>query len=354
MPTNAANNEENIVDSQCLTYIYRELNQYKVYDDNNIPNCHLSGPTKKQIKLDCDRSFGGYNTINENNEVLYQKELYCIITAVLRKDANLHYYQGYHDIASLFLFSFSHCENGKIHYKICRDREDLIKKLFVFTKLFLTDFMKHDMKATFVYLSYIPKILNKLNLKLFKKLSTINQSYKFALPNIITLFNHDIDNNMYNHKVLVLKHLIMSSNISFVLLLYSILLNEVEGQINDLFVENQKSNDARLVLQFKVNSLVNSYLNNIPLGKFEALLQKTNDLMNQKRMQNIFKYSLKNRDLLINFKFDSEKNALIKLSILSVNLFILGSIQRTSSALVPASIITSVFSIYNIYKTVSS
>lgn len=354
MPTNTTKTGENIIDSQCLTCIYRELSQYQVYEDDMAQGCHLTGQTKKQIKLDCERSFGGYTSITRHAETIYQKELYCIITAVLRKDISLHYYQGYHDIAALFLFTFTNYENDKIQYIICKDREDLIEKTFVFTKLFLSDFMKHEINATFIYLSYIPKIVKKSNYKLFRKLSSLNQSYKFALPNIITLFNHDIDNNMFNHKVLVLKHLIMSSNISFVLFLYSVLLEEIEGQINALFVENEKSNDDKLVLEFKINGLVNSFLNDISIEKFDQLLQKTSSLMSQKRMQNVFKYSLKNKDLLINFKFDSEKNAMIKLSILSVNLFILGSIQRASPAMLPTSIITSVFSIYNIYKTVSS
>ena len=353
--------DDNIDIENTLYYICNELKQYTLH--NNYNNSHkLSENTFKQVRLDCDRSFGSDDNIDDEQEVIYQNELYHIIIDILSKDSSLHYYQGYHDIVALFLYMFTEYDtyNEKLYYKIVSNREELVNIIFNFTELYLIDFMKENINDTLLYLNYIPKILKKLDYKLYKTLTTCNSNnFKFTLSNIITLFNHDIENSKYHHKLLVLKYLVKTSNISFILILYSQLLVEVSNEIYTLFDENIEKNDDILIIQFKINNLINEYLNNLPPTKFEVLLNKTHSLMKLYKIQNIFKYSLKNKHLLTNFNFNTEKSALIKLSIVSVNLFMLAQMKTDPSPFAPfstspKSIITYAFSLFNIYKTISS
>ncbi|XBW38209.1 hypothetical protein QEN19_003800 [Hanseniaspora menglaensis] len=341
-----------------LSVVYKELKKLKNLQLYKTNRCILSEKSLKQVRLDCDRSFGGAVNITDEEESVYQNELYNVIVSILKLDSSLNYYQGFHDIIALFLYCFTVLDKHKhsLCYKYDLNRTAFVELLFVFTKKFLADFMRENIADTMIYLSYIPKLVKKINYNLYKELNVCNanNTVNYPLSNIITLFNHDTNSERYAYTLLIIRYLLEASNISFVLILYTVLLNDIQDKIYHLISDNAGSKDDFAIIYFKINNYVSKAINDMPIEKFKIKLEESNKLIKENKIKNTFKYSIKNKHLLINFDFDSEKNILIKISLVSVNLFLLGTLKQTSSYTSPISIITSLFSIYNIYKTISS
>ncbi|CED84370.1 Predicted GTPase activator protein [Phaffia rhodozyma] len=63
-------------------------------------------PDEGQVKLDTRRGFVVYPPVEANDREILQTELHALIVTVLRRHRPLRYFQGYHDIASVFLLTF--------------------------------------------------------------------------------------------------------------------------------------------------------------------------------------------------------------------------------------------------------
>lgn len=160
---------------------------------------------ESQVMLDVKRLFtlgsqfrmngkSSYTTILSVGEVnTMRRKLYFLIVHMLRKHPCLHYYQGYHDIASVVL-------------QIYGNEDESFKVLELLTLYHLRDYMLRDISLTINHLKLIPVVLENSDPLLFELIRDTSLSYldsdglyydyKFtpALLLVLTLFSHDISN----------------------------------------------------------------------------------------------------------------------------------------------------------------
>lgn len=184
--------------------------------------CELIDET--QIKLDVKRSFGFIKKIELRNE--YRKILNELIIRFFKKYPTLRYYQGYHDIVSIFIL---------VYYE--NDRTD-IKTLFycleVFTLLYLRDFMMNSLDFTIDQLKLIPIILKKLDSEFVIKLKIDEIDPFYAISSILTIFSHDELNDQMDINSIVFQifDLVISAGSMLIpLIIYSFLIIENKSQI---------------------------------------------------------------------------------------------------------------------------
>ncbi|KAK6201286.1 rab-GTPase-TBC domain-containing protein [Scheffersomyces amazonensis] len=175
-----------------------------------------------QVKLDIQRSFTILNHIqslqsqlqNESYTTIFspsdmndlKKKLSNLIIKILRKYPTLHYYQGFHDIASIVLL-ICHTHNEDDPQNDYYINEELAFKLLERLTVFhLRDFMINDMNLTINHLKLIPTLLEVVDPQLFELIKqTSNQyiqtggiSYDYSfyqsISCILTMFSHDISN----------------------------------------------------------------------------------------------------------------------------------------------------------------
>ncbi|KAL8896945.1 MAG: hypothetical protein Q9207_007471 [Kuettlingeria erythrocarpa] len=130
-----------------------------------------------QVRLDVDRSFIYYPK-NETEPRLdrRKKELSAVITEVLRSYPMLSYFQGFHDIAQVFLLVLG-----------VDDAAAAVSRLSL---LRIRDFMLPSLSPSLAHLRLLPSILHAADTKLFHHLSQ-TQPF-FALAATLTLYAHDI------------------------------------------------------------------------------------------------------------------------------------------------------------------
>ncbi|KAL6451713.1 GYP8 GTPase-activating protein GYP8 [Candida maltosa Xu316] len=171
-----------------------------------------------QVKLDIQRSFtilnhiqsisysgsSSYATILTTKDIDNLKtKLSHLIIKLLRKYSCLHYYQGFHDIASIILLvcyvpndkSDDFNNNGE------DEANDVLEKLAIFH---LRDYMVIDINLSIDHLRLIPMILEMVDDQLFTLIKQTSNSYvhseglhydyKFyqALSSILTIYSHDL------------------------------------------------------------------------------------------------------------------------------------------------------------------
>ncbi|EJS43930.1 gyp8p [Saccharomyces arboricola H-6] len=164
-----------------------------------------------QVILDAERSFGG---ISDKNLKLQLKALLVeLISGVLRKYPTLNYYQGYHDIVSVFLMCFSWDIVGKKELEwenlSLRDQIDMEKLFYcveAFTLLYLRDFMMNSLDFSFEHLKVISSLIKNSDLKFYNAFKFDENEPFFAIGSILTIFAHNLkpidtgDTNL--HKIL--------------------------------------------------------------------------------------------------------------------------------------------------------
>ncbi|XP_006011090.1 TBC1 domain family member 20 isoform X1 [Latimeria chalumnae] len=131
----------------------------------------------QQVLLDVHRSFRRFpkGMRCEQREVL-QEQLTDVILDVLRRNPQLHYYQGYHDIAVTFLLVV-----GK------RMTVALLEKL---STHHLRDFMDPTMDSTKHILNFLMPILERVSTPLHNFLQRSEVGTIFALSWLITWYGH--------------------------------------------------------------------------------------------------------------------------------------------------------------------
>lgn len=173
-------------------------------------------PDEKQVELDVHRSFG--YIVSKNTKVKFQTVLYESIMSVLCKYSTLHYYQGYHDIAAVFVQVF---KNDINHLQIALER---------FTLLYLRDFMTTNMQYTIDQLQLIPILVSQYDNKgkLSDRLKILEPN--FALSSILTIFSHQLKTN--DETIFQIFDLVIATQSMWVpLLIYAQLIIFYEDQI---------------------------------------------------------------------------------------------------------------------------
>ncbi|CAN3362818.1 hypothetical protein DICA3_E04434 [Diutina catenulata] len=156
-------------------------------------------PDEEQVALDVDRSFTAishhpqlmlgstsvhmsYTTVWSPQEVRnLRNRLKTLVISLLRHHPCLHYYQGFHDVASIVLLV---CPEGS------SDGFDILQSL---TTNYLRDFMLSGIGLTTAHLRLILVLLETIDPELFAVLAPLS-GYDFfpAISSIITLFAHDL------------------------------------------------------------------------------------------------------------------------------------------------------------------
>ncbi|KAK7085972.1 hypothetical protein SK128_026341 [Halocaridina rubra] len=132
-----------------------------------------------QVVLDVNRSLKRFPPgIDDDYRLVLMDQLTTLIIRVLIKHPDLHYYQGFHDVAITFLLVMGEDVGF-----------ELVEKLAV---SHLCDFMKPTMEKTTYYLTYLYPILRRSDTKLYDFLINSGVGTVFCLPWLITWFAHTL------------------------------------------------------------------------------------------------------------------------------------------------------------------
>ncbi|EDK36822.2 hypothetical protein PGUG_00920 [Meyerozyma guilliermondii ATCC 6260] len=167
---------------------------------------------EEQIKLDIKRSFtivshlrsttvdhSSFTGIYSSSDIdKLKRDLLNLLVKMFRTYPALHYYQGYHDIASIILLV---CQNHQ------NPGDELAFRLLERLSLFhLRDFMITDINLSTIHLKLIPALLEDVDPTLYELLKQTSNVYRLTngalydygfvqgLSSILTMFSHDINN----------------------------------------------------------------------------------------------------------------------------------------------------------------
>lgn len=94
---------------------WQESNFYSGSDENNAYS--------DQIDKDAHRTFQGFEDLKEhlsNSKEELQKELKVVLNAVINHDSDIHYYQGFNEIAAIFILITGLDMGFKLSYTCAR------------------------------------------------------------------------------------------------------------------------------------------------------------------------------------------------------------------------------------------
>ncbi|KAI8640571.1 rab-GTPase-TBC domain-containing protein [Parasitella parasitica] len=169
-----------------------DINQVKVTEGS------LDAPHKdeEQVKLDVVRSFNTFpKNVNKEDKAKLQDQLKRVIVHVLRSYPSLHYYQGFHDICSVFILLF-----GEKY--ACK----LMEPVALF---FLRDEMYVTMEPVLKQLTILDTIIRLEDLELYEFIAEAGVLPYYSLSWVITWCSHDLDDL---EKITRLFDLFLSSN----------------------------------------------------------------------------------------------------------------------------------------------
>ncbi|KAG5517991.1 hypothetical protein PMAC_000446 [Pneumocystis sp. 'macacae'] len=130
---------------------------------------------ENQVQLDVDRSFI-YYPINLTHKKLEKKrkELKSLIVEILRKHPNFNYFQGYHNIAQVFL--------------LCIGKKEAVKLLEYISLTRIRDFFLPSLSPILDHLEFIKSIILKKDRELGEHITNIPSH--FALASYLTWFSY--------------------------------------------------------------------------------------------------------------------------------------------------------------------
>lgn len=166
--------------------VWPKLLNVNVFDISKAPkrkkddlemNAFESHKYWNQVNLDVDRSHRRFPPeMRAAKRRALQQQLTNIIMRVLVRNPDLHYYQGYHDVAVTLLLVTG---------------EDLATALLEQMSLLpLRDFMEHTMEKTNKMLAFMHPIIEKADPELEEFLERSEVGQVFALSWLITWFGH--------------------------------------------------------------------------------------------------------------------------------------------------------------------
>lgn len=156
----------------------------------------------RQVKKDVDRSFIYLDDSTHDIKAL-KIRLQKLIMKVLRALPDLNYYQGYHDVASVVVLTFS-------------NDNDAFQFLYTLSLQYLRDHMMTTIDPTMQQLDLIIEILSYADTELYHILKSLTPVY--ALSSIITMFAHDVTD--FNDISLIWDFIFANNNPQYVLYVY--------------------------------------------------------------------------------------------------------------------------------------
>ena len=164
------------------------IDRYSIPDYRQFINNH---PDYSQVQCDIERSLWSYqHVLKWPDELLHRRResLSNIIMAILSRNKELHYFQGLHDIVSVFLLVFQEdALTFAVAEHVC---------LHVFNVCLLKDF--EIMKETMYVIMIIMKVGDN---QLYSRLPSVNMEPFFAISWIITWFSHSVKGIQYISRI---------------------------------------------------------------------------------------------------------------------------------------------------------
>ncbi|CAK4707855.1 hypothetical protein LEN26_014535 [Aphanomyces euteiches] len=163
-----------------------------------------------QIQMDVNRSLGGtrWSDVKGLKRTTKRKALFSLVHAAMCVSKEVHYYQGFHDVASVFLVAVG------MPLSI-----PLVARM---AQTYLGEPTRSNFDTVLPLFRYLYPLLQSQDPALYKHIaSSVDHAY-FALPWVITWFSHDIDSfqdvaRLYD--VLLASHPIFSLYVSAALIL---------------------------------------------------------------------------------------------------------------------------------------
>lgn len=244
------------------------------HDTHDIKYCNREHKDENQVHLDVMRSFSNVNDDRRKDDL--RKLLEHIIVKLLRKYPKLNYYQGYHDVVSVFVIIFiegydyldeeeflslsgittkgddPHLNdpsddkaNGlssvstdlyecEVSSKKKVDEGKLFKSVEAFTLLYLRDFMMDSLDFPIDQLRLIPEFIRKNDKRFYKKLNLDKIEPFFAISSILTVFSHELKPSENESDSLIFQifdFVISSQSMTVPLVMYSNLIMENQEKI---------------------------------------------------------------------------------------------------------------------------
>ncbi len=154
------------------------INKYKKLDFRS-----LSQKPSQQLRVDVDRSFHSLDHTKEWSEEKFARKkvlLTDIITATLKRNETLHYYQGFHSVCVTAI-------------EVCEDDPTLAFMISEYlANHYFKDYLGEDFEVVTKFLPLVLEIIRKVDRKLFMFMSTAGIEAFFATSWIITWFSHDV------------------------------------------------------------------------------------------------------------------------------------------------------------------
>ncbi|KAI9478747.1 MAG: rab-GTPase-TBC domain-containing protein [Benjaminiella poitrasii] len=202
---------------------------------------------EEQVKLDVVRSFNSFpKNIDEEDKRKLEGQLNRVITHVLRSYPSLHYYQGFHDICSVFILLFGE-----------KYASTLVESVALF---YLRDEMYISMEPVLKKLTILDTLIRLQDEELSNFITEANVLPYYCLSWVITWCSHDLDDL---EKITRLFDLFLSSNPFMVIYFSAALVLSRREQI--------------LALPPGDTSTIHTYLTKLPKsldGELDDLCQK--------------------------------------------------------------------------------
>ncbi|QEU59179.1 Gyp8 [Kluyveromyces lactis] len=169
---------------------------------SRVKGSHTCGSLKEphkdeyQVNLDVNRSF---SFIKDSSEKLQLRDLlYDTIVKTLRKFPQLNYYQGYHEVVSVFVL-------------VC-DRESLNETVELFTLLYLRDYMMDSLQCTLEQLEVLSQFIMERDADLAKILQLNQKKPIFAIASVLTLLIHNFENFEEDSPIFSIFDIVITTN----------------------------------------------------------------------------------------------------------------------------------------------
>ncbi|KAJ7504469.1 rab-GTPase-TBC domain-containing protein [Mycena galericulata] len=148
-------------------------------DDSESPSSDaLSHPDERQIRLDTERSFVLYPVDSKTDKDTLQAELHDLLVEIFRKRPKLNYFQGYHDIITVLLLTLP----PELHLP-CAEQLSLQR---------VRDSMGPTLEPVLGLLRVMKNLLRVSDPEYAELLERTSPLPYYALPNLLTLFSHDM------------------------------------------------------------------------------------------------------------------------------------------------------------------
>ncbi|GAA5891259.1 hypothetical protein JCM5296_006879 [Sporobolomyces johnsonii] len=146
----------------------------------DFPDSLPARDDERQVRLDIIRSLINYPTgISDDEREVLRDRLEKAILTVLRRYPALQYFQGYHDIVSIFLLTL--------------EDDDLVVATTEQMSLHrIRDSMGSGLEPTLGYLKLVHRIVQKVDPQLYDIINQAASMPFFALSWALTLFSHDL------------------------------------------------------------------------------------------------------------------------------------------------------------------